>query len=165
MLYKENSHRFPSPWDRPFFWHYIFSTSISLRSCARFIESKPLVQQLGLTLYFAARRSPGWENIVPKESVRGKILVPESVAEQVSGHLESIYTYNKVEKCSKFGERKCQCQSCPFDKTEIVEYIFSFQTGESYLHHLICTVGSEGQSRSTISTTGTHIITSKVQMY
>ena len=26
MLYRENSHRFTSPSDRPFFWHYIFST-------------------------------------------------------------------------------------------------------------------------------------------
>ena len=26
MLYRDNSHRFTSPSDRPFFWHYILST-------------------------------------------------------------------------------------------------------------------------------------------
>ena len=58
-----------SPSDLSFFWHYIFvnrRTSASLRSCANaegyrelslvFIESKPLIQQLGHALYFAARR-------------------------------------------------------------------------------------------------------------
>ena len=65
MLYRENSHRFTLPEDRPFFWHYIFLTVEASTVCVClkllsfvFIESKALVQQLGLALYFAASASP-----------------------------------------------------------------------------------------------------------